>query len=155
MSFRIKGLDFAQFEHLFGLTDDELSARGAKRHVADDKPGFPCRIALEDANPGERLLLLPYRHHDVPTAYASEGPIFVREKPMRTGECVDSVPDQLSSRLISLRAYDEAGMMVDADVVEGGALKPLIERFLADERTSYLHAHFARRGCYAALIERA
>ena len=47
-----------------------------------------------------------------------------------------------------------AGQMLDADVVDGRELKPLIERFLANESVSYLHAHFARRGCYAALIER-
>jgi hypothetical protein len=45
--------------------------------------------------------------------------------------------------------------MRDADVVDGKELKPLIERFLSNEDVAYLHAHFARRGCYAARIERA
>ena len=48
MSFRISGLDATQFEHLFGLGDDELQKHGAKRYVADTKPGFPCRISLEE-----------------------------------------------------------------------------------------------------------
>ncbi|MCE9522207.1 MAG: DUF1203 domain-containing protein [Alphaproteobacteria bacterium] len=155
MSFRITGLDGAQFKHLFALNDDELKNHKAKRYIADDKPGFPCRVTLEDAEPGESLLLVPYRHHTSNTAYAAEGPIFVRERMAQSGELIDEIPDQLRVRMISLRAYDAAGMMVDADVVDGKELKPLIERFLGNDEVSYLHAHFARRGCFAALIKRA
>ena len=154
MNFRITGLDAAQFEHLFGLSDDELKTHNAKRYIADTKPGFPCRITLEDAEPGEALLLAPHRHHDAQTAYASQGPIFVRERKATRAEWHNEIPPQLQVRLISLRAYDADGMMVDADVVDGKDLRPLIEKFLARDDTSYVHAHFARRGCYAALIER-
>jgi hypothetical protein len=45
--------------------------------------------------------------------------------------------------------------MVDADLVDGPALEPLIEQYLSNPKTTYLHAHFAKRGCYAARIERA
>jgi hypothetical protein len=31
----------------------------------------------------------------------------------------------------------------------------MFERFLANPQTSYLHVHNARRGCYAARVERA
>lgn len=154
MSFRITGLDGSQFEHLFGLADEELGAHHAKRYIADAKPGFPCRITMEDAEPGETLLLVPYRHQRAATAYRSEGPIFVRERPLPRAEWIDEVPEQLAVRLISLRAYDARGMMIDADVVEGSNLRPLIQHFLGNDQASYLHAHFARRGCYAALVER-
>ena len=154
MGFRITGLDATQFEHLFGLNDDKLQQHGAKRYVADTKPGFPCRISLEDAEPGENLLLAPYDHQTSSTAYASKGPIFIRERNLPRARWHDVIPDQLKTRLISLRAYDAGGMMIDADVVEGTALKLLVERFLANDKTDHLHAHFARRGCYAALIER-
>jgi hypothetical protein len=154
MSFRITGLEPGPFEHLFSLSDDELEAHRAKRYIADEKPGFPCRVTLEDAEPGETLLLVPYRHQTSATAYAAEGPIFVREGRTRRATWIDEIPEQLKVRLISLRAYDRDGMMIDADVIEGQALKPVIEHFLANEKASYLHAHFARRGCYAALITR-
>lgn len=154
MSFRITGLDAAPFAHLFGLSDDALARYNAKRYVADEKPGFPCRITLEDAEPGETLLLVPHAHQTSATAYASKGPIFVRERAAKRAAWHDEVPEQLKVRLLSLRAYAADGMMLDADVVDGRELKPLIERFLANESVSYLHAHFARRGCYAALIER-
>lgn len=155
MSFRITGLDAQSFQHLFALSDEQLTRHNAKRYVADSKPGFPCRVTLEDAEPGETLLLVPYAHQTAATAYASKGPIFVREKRATRAEWQNEIPEQLKVRLISLRAYDQGGMMRDADVVEGKDLKPLIERFFGNEEVAYLHAHFARRGCYAALIERA
>lgn len=155
MSFRITGLDAAPFAHLFGLSDEALASHNAKRYVADEKPGFPCRITLEDAVPGETLLLVPFAHQTANTAYASKGPIFVRERSNPQGGWHNEVPEQLKVRLISLRAYSGEGMMLDADIVDGRELEPLIERFLANPDTAYLHAHFARRGCYAALIERA
>jgi hypothetical protein len=46
-------------------------------------------------------------------------------------------------------------MMRDADLAEGDALEPAIKRLLGDDRVAYLQAHYAKRGCYAARIERA
>ena len=57
-------------------------------------------------------------------------------------------------RLLSLRAFDNDHMMVDADVVDGAEAEPVIERLLANARTAYVHAHYAKAGCYAARIER-
>jgi hypothetical protein len=44
---------------------------------------------------------------------------------------------------------------VAAEVVEGRALAPLVRQLFADAAIAYLHAHFARRGCFAARIDRA
>lgn len=155
MTFRITGLDPAPFEHLFGLDDEALRKHNAKRYVAHAAGGFPCRVTLADADPGDTLLLVPHRHQTAHSPYASSGAIFVREGEHKQVTVVGEVPKQMTSRLISLRAYDRDGMMVDADVAEGDAIKPLIERLLANTGVDYIHAHFARRGCYAALIERA
>lgn len=155
MSFRITGIDSKPFEHLFGLSDEALKSHNARRYVAETKPGFPCRITLEDAEPGETLLLVPHAHQRSQTAYASKGPIFIRERHATPAEYRDEIPQQLKQRLISLRAYTSDGMMLDADVAEGRDLEPVIERFFGNPDVDYLHAHFARRGCYAALIERA
>lgn len=154
MSFRIQGLDAAQFEHLFGLGDADLAKHRATRYLTDAGGGYPCRVTLEDVGPGEKLLLVNYRHQPCATAYASQGPIFIREGRAASAEWIDDVPDQFKARLISLRAYDRNDMMIDADVIDGKELKPLIERFLANEETAYLHAHFARRGCFAGRIDR-
>ena len=95
MSFRILGLDPAPFRHLYGLSDDALAEHGVQRHVADAKPGFPDRVEVRDAEPGEMMLLLNYTHQPADTPYRASHAIF------------------------------------------------------------YLHAHYAKRGCYAARIERA
>ena len=155
MHFRISGIEPAPFQRLFAMSDEELARHRAKRYVADSKPGYPCRISLEDAEPGEAVILAPYAHQTAATAYQSGGPIFVRETAKARFEAIDVVPEQLAGRLLSLRAYDEAGMMIDADVVEGRELKANFDRFFGNEHTAYIHAHFARRGCFAARIDRA
>jgi len=155
MDYLVKGLPLAPFQPLFGLSEAELQARGITRMVADAKPGYPCRITLEDAEPGETLLLLNWRHLDVGSPYRGDGPIFVREAATATRESRNAIPLQQSGRLLSVRAYDAEGWMRDADVVEGVALEPLVERFLADPQVAFLHVHNARRGCYACRIERA
>jgi hypothetical protein len=69
---------------------------------------------------------------------------------------VDEVPAVLSVRkAIALRAFDAAGMMVDADVVPGAEVEALILRLFENPQAAYLHAHNAGRGCFAARIDRA
>lgn len=153
--FRITGLDAAPFQPLYGLTAEALAALGVIRLTADEKPGFPCRVTLADAEPGERVLLLNHEHQPANTPFRSRHAIFVREGAAETATVVDRLPEQLAGRLLSLRAFDEAGMMVDAAVAEGSEVAPVIERLLARGDTAYLHAHFATRGCYAARVDRA
>jgi hypothetical protein len=58
MDFRIQGLSPEPFLPLYGLSDEELANRSAKRYVASAKSGFPDRIEMRDAEPGERLILV-------------------------------------------------------------------------------------------------
>jgi Protein of unknown function (DUF1203) len=153
--FRAKGLALSPFETLFALDDDALAARGIRRMTADARPGFPCRVSLEDAEPGETLLLLAFEHHGTHSPYRASGPIFVREAARAPFDAVDVVPPVLRPRLLSLRAYDQGGQMVDAEIVEGREVEGVIERFFARVDVSYLHVHNAKRGCFACRIERA
>jgi hypothetical protein len=154
MSFRITGLDPAPFAHLYGLSDEALAAHGARRYVADKAPGFPDRIEVRDLAPGETCLLLNYAHQPADTPYRAAHAIFVREGAQRPYEAVDKIPDALRVRPLSLRAFDADHMMVDADLVDGTAVEGLIERLLANPEVAYIQAHYAKRGCYAARIER-
>ena len=122
--------------------------------MADSRPGFPCRITLQDAEPGESLLLLRWEHLDADTPYRASGPIFVRESALATAVVRNAIPQQQRSRLLSVRAYDAAGWMRDADVVEGVGLRELIARLFADAQVDCLHVHNARRGCYACRVDR-
>jgi hypothetical protein len=155
VSFRIQGIDPSQFSHLYELSDADLAAAGAQRYVVDAHPRFPDRVELRDLVVGERAILLNYEHQPADTPYRSRHAIFVREGACRAFDGIDIVPEVLRIRPISLRAFNQAGEMVDADLVDGDALVPLIERFFADPAIAYLHAHYAKRGCYAARIVRA
>ncbi len=155
MEFRISGLPVADFAHLLALDDAALAAAAVTRCIADAPGAYPCRITLEDAEPGEELLLLNYAHQCAQTPYASTGPIFIRRNARATRVVVNEVPDQQRRRLLSVRSYDASGWMTDADVTEGAALESLIARFLSDPTVDYLHVHNARRGCYACRVDRA
>jgi hypothetical protein len=155
MTFRIHALPIEPFAADFDLPDDALRTRGIRRVVADGRPMYPCRVSLQDASAGERLLLLPYLHHDVVTPYRASGPIYVREAAVRAMPDVGEVPALLRSRLLSLRAYDARGMMAWGDVVPGSELEAGIAESFAIERVAYLHLHYAKPGCYACRVERA
>jgi hypothetical protein len=154
MSYQISGLDIEPFAHLFTLDDEALAARGARRRIADAKPGFPCRVTLEDAEPGERLVLVNYVHQPTDSPYRASHAIYVRESATHTASYVDEVPAVLRTRTLSVRAFDTKGMLRDADLVDGTDLHATIPRMLAGARTAYLHVHYATPGCYAALVER-
>jgi hypothetical protein len=79
----------------------------------------------------------------------------VREAAQAPTSTTGALPPALRRRLLSLRGFDAAGMLRDADVVEGETAGPVIERMLADPGVAYLHAHYAKPGCYAARIDRA
>ena len=155
MDFRIKGLSPEPFRQYFGLPDADLAAHGIVRYVADSCPGFPDRVELRDAEPGESLLLLNYVHQPADTPYRASHAIFVREGASQAYDRVNEVPPVMRPRMLSLRAFDARGMIVDADLADGKAVEPVIERLLADARVEYLHAHYAKFGCFAARIERA
>ena len=154
MSFRIVGLSPAIFRSYFSMSDAELAAIGGLRRIADE-PGWPCRVSLEHAPLGEEVLLLNYEHQPGGTPYRSRHAIYVRRNADRAFDAVDVVPEVIRSRLLSVRAFDEQHMMIDADVADGAQAEELFERLLANPDAAYLHVHNARRGCYAARVERA
>jgi hypothetical protein len=154
MTFRITGLSPEQFQPLFALSDAELAQRGARRVIADSKPGFPDRVTLHDAEPGATLVLVNYTHQPANTPYRASHAVYISQDAKAAYDRSDEIPDSLRSRLISLRAFDGQDMMVIADVVEGRELEGAIERLFTDPAVAYLHAHYAKPGCFAARIDR-
>ncbi|HEX8570292.1 MAG TPA: DUF1203 domain-containing protein [Caulobacteraceae bacterium] len=151
--FRVIALDPEPFDPLFDLSEADLAARGARRLSAGEN--WPCRVSLDEAQPGEPVLLMNHQHQPADTPYRSSHAIFVtrRTQPGRPGPGV--VPPALARRPLSVRAFDPDHMMIDADLTPGEDAAALFERLLADPRAAYLQAHYARRGCYAARVERA
>ncbi|MGB5491868.1 MAG: DUF1203 domain-containing protein [Woeseiaceae bacterium] len=154
MDFQTRALGAEQFRDLFGADEETLSGLGVKRIIAGESPGFPCRVSLIDAFAGESVLLLNYEHPAAATPYRSRQAIFVREWAAEAQPDENEIPEQLRQRLLSARAFDDAGMMIDDDLVDGQQLGSLIEQMFANESVSYLHLHNAKPGCYAALVER-
>ena len=153
MSFRITGLPAANFAHWFELDDAELAERHAVRHIVDAPYEFPCRVSLTDAEVGAEVLLINHDHLPVDSPYRSRHAIYIRAGEARY-DAVDAVPDMLRRRLLSLRAFDATGMMTGCEIVDGGEIEGAIATLFADPKAAYLHAHFARPGCYAARIDR-
>jgi hypothetical protein len=151
--FILRGLDPAPFAPLFALDDAALAALEARRVTATDG-GFPCRVSLEDAMPGETLILANFEHLPVASPFRSRHAVYVREAAKMPAEYRDTLPEQMRRRMLSLRAFDDAGMMLDADLADGREAEATIERLLAVPGVAYLHAHFAKPGCFAARIDR-
>jgi hypothetical protein len=153
--FQLAALPAAPFAPLFELSDQALARHGAQRRIATENSGYPCRISLEDAAQGDELLLLPYEHQPAASPYRASGPIFVRRGAVQRVLPADHVPPYLSTRLLSVRAYDGADMIIEASVREGTEIAEEIERLFGDAAVAYIHLHFAKRGCFACRVDRA
>lgn len=154
MTYRIQGLSPEPFRPLFGLSEAELAKHRALRVTADDDFGFPCRITLEDASPGETLILLNHVSQDAATPYRASHAIFVREGAAEPATYVDEAPPVFARRTLSLRGFDAAGMMREARLALPGEAEPAIQALFEKSDIATIHAHNATRGCFVARVER-
>lgn len=155
INFQIKALPKDAFAALFNLDEASLHRLGAVRMTASKQPGFPCRVSLQDAAPGEEVLLLPYRHHATASPYQAAGPVYIRKTGNTATPAVNEIPLMLQHRLLSLRAYDQQGMMKDALVTAGNKLAEALHTMFAAAEIAYIHIHNAKAGCYNCMAERA
>jgi len=124
MNFRIQGLRRDAFAHLIDQAPDVLRRSGAERITVASSPGYPDRITLDDVPEGQTVLLLNHLHQPADSPFRASHAIYAREH------------------------------MIDADIADGTQLPVLIERMLANPQARYLHAHYAKWGCYAARVDR-
>jgi Protein of unknown function (DUF1203) len=150
MSFRIQALPFEPFARYFTMSSDELRTHRALIRIADKQPGFPCRVSLDDAAIGERVLLANFEHLATESPYRSTHAVYVRESAVQKSCARGEVPSFFHSRLLSARAFDAAGLMIEADVLPGTDLAARIEAMLTNQSTSHVDIHFAKPGCFAA-----
>ncbi|MBL4629777.1 MAG: DUF1203 domain-containing protein [Paraglaciecola sp.] len=152
MTFQFHSLAAQQFSHLFALSDDKLQKLGVAVYYADANPGYPCRVTLQDAQLGDKLLLLNYQHLAEDSPYRSSHAIFVKDgavsKICQPGE----IPEIIQARLLSIRAFDAQHMMLNADVYEGDNVALLLAELMVNDQVEYLHVHTAKRGCFLALV---
>lgn len=152
--FIISGIKQNEVQHLFSLNEIELQAKGISKIKVDEKPGFPCRVSLKDADIGEEILAFNYEHHKANSPYRSSGPVFVRFGIKEAELKKNEIPKMLEHRYLSLRAYDNGGMMIDATTIEGKTLKNTIQTLFSNEKVNYIQVHNAKPGCYNCQIDR-
>ena len=144
MTFRILALSFADAET--ARLDGGAYARSC---IADSPTGYPCRVSLVHARPGERVHLFNYRHHDARTPYWASYATYVREGAQQARLAVGEVPEVIACRTVSLRAYDEEGVLGSAELSAGSLAAEAIDRLLGAGNQT-VHIHHAAYGCYLA-----
>ena len=154
MDFQISALQPQQFAALFDLPPASLAQHLAVRRIASAKPGFPCRVSLQDAEVGEQLLLIHFTHQDVASPYRASHAIFVRKGVAQAQLEVGEVPSVLLSRVLSLRAFDKDAMLVNAQLCDGARVANTLRTQLSKPAVAYVHIHFAMYGCYACRADR-
>ncbi len=152
--FIISGIKRHDVEKLFKLDEKELNAQGIVKLMVNEKPGFPCRVSLEDANIGEEILAFNYEHHKTISPYRSSGPVFVRLNADEARLRKNEIPKMLEHRYLSLRTYDSEGMMIAATTTKGRYLENSIQEIFENEKAQYIQVHNAKPGCYNCQIDR-
>jgi hypothetical protein len=154
MTYRIEGLHPEAYAGLLDLDEEGLAHRLARRVRADSKPGFPCRVTLEDAEPGETLILFNHVSHDVATPFRSAYAIYVRQTATAPACYVDEPPPVFSGRALGLRGFDPEGMLRGALLALPGEADRKIRTLFERPEIETIHAHNAAAGCFAARIVR-
>jgi hypothetical protein len=154
MTYKIQGLAPEPFRPLFAMDDAALAARNARRVIAGEGGGYPCRVSLEDAEPGEALILVNHVSHDVPTPFRTSYAIYIRQAAEQAAAYEDAVPDYLDRRTLGLRGFDGEGMLRTAALAMPGEADQRIRALMASPEVATIHAHNAAHGCFLARIER-
>lgn len=149
MTYRIAGLDPAAF-----ADTDALIAAGAVRRIADRANAFPCRVTLEDAQPGDSMILVNFVSADVETPFRASHAIFVREGAVDAAHYRDRTPPLIERRTTSLRAFDSEGMIREAVLAAPGEADMRLRTLLDDDAIDHVDIHTASWGCFLARAER-
>lgn len=154
MTYAIRGLDPGPFAPLFGAGDAEREAARALIVTADSDWGYPCRVSLEDAQLGERVLLTHHVSNDVAGPFCMAHAIYVREGVQAAEPAMDRVPAMLETRTLGLRGFARDGMMRKAILAQPGEADGAIRDLFSNAGIAYIHAHNAAYGCFLAAVER-
>jgi hypothetical protein len=135
-------------------TADRLRATSSVVRIADESRGYPCRQCLRDADVGEELVLVsydPFEGFGEHSPYRSASPVFLHRRDCSARLDIARLPDQLTRRRLSLRAFDTDAMMLDGRVVEGADLAAALDDLLSVDGVDRVHVHNAGPGCFAAI----
>lgn len=153
-NFQMKAIDQSAVNHFFALSDEQLEAIDAVRMTVDQELSYPCRVSLQDAKPGEEVILFSFDHLDEKSPFKAKSPVFVRKDALTAQPKVNEIPLMLRHRLLSVRAFDEKAMIQDSKTVKGSLLEDAMQELLSNEKVAYLQIHNAGHGCYNCHVDR-
>ncbi|WP_417621884.1 DUF1203 domain-containing protein [Parasphingorhabdus sp.] len=154
MTYQITGLSPAIAKPFAGASEAQLSALGAIRITATSKPGFPCRISLEDANVGDELILFHHISHNVDSPYRSAYAIFARTGLSEAAQYTDIVPPVFQGRSLGMRAFGRDALLKTASLAAPGYADGAIRALFELDEVGYIDVHNAAHGCFVARVER-
>jgi hypothetical protein len=152
-NFKIAAID-NNFNQLFNLSDEVLEEMSILKMIVDEKPGYPCRVTLEDAEIGEEVLLLSFEYHETQSPYKASGPIFIRKNSEKVSLKENEIPEMLFQRQQTLRMYDNNGIMIDAKSPKSINIRKEIELGFSNINVSYIQIHNTNPGCYNCQVNR-
>jgi uncharacterized protein DUF1203 len=129
---------------------------GAPDHVfvtADSPNGYPCRHCLRWAQPGEHMILFPFAAIAPGHPYSESGPIFVHAEPCDRYAATGEFPSAFRNGRV-VRAYNSQHALIAAEVADGEGPEAVIERFLQQPETAFVHVRSVSHGCYTMEVER-
>lgn len=129
---------------------------GAPDHVfvtADSANGFPCRHCLRWAHPGERMVLFPFAAIPPGRPYSESGPVFVHAEACDRYAATQEYPSEFQQGRV-VRAYNTRRDLIAAEVANGEGPEAVIERFLQQPETAFVHVRSVSHGCYTMEVER-
>jgi len=154
MNFQVHGLNGSMFARYFEMSTSELEAHDAYLFEADECPCYPCRVSLVDAQVGETVLALSFKHHNAKGPYHSSGPIFIRKNAVNANLSVQEIPKMLRHRELSVRGYNARSLMIEGGTVFGEKLETVIVQQLSNSEVDYIHIHNAGPGCFNCAVTR-
>lgn len=118
---------------------------------------YPCRHCLCEASGKQGMLLLSYQAPEPRSVYGHPTAIFLCARDCIRFDSVDDVPEIVSNRQVSFRAFRADGaMMYHAnELVEGAGHDAAIRRIFSCDEVAFINAHTAKAGCMLCHIERA
>lgn len=127
------------------------------RRIVDAPLGYPCRSCLRDGEVGEVMLLFAHSPFETGGPYAETGPVFVHER-----DCTPASPQrgelpevtQVRKQVI-VRAYDRAGAIHNAALVDTPDVAAALTRFFEDADVAFAHVRSVTYGCFTYAVERA
>ncbi len=126
----------------------------AIRVTATSKPGFPCRVSLEDAEKGEEMLLFHHVSHDVESPYRSSYAIYARSDAKKSAHYIDEIPPVFKGRPLGMRAFGSDAMLKTAGLAMPGDADKTIRQLFELDEVAYIDVHNAAHGCFVARVER-